>query len=60
IDKITIGNGRRGPVTEAIQNEFFGIVTGERPDVHDWLTYVYEEGSAEAIPMGSTVVADID
>jgi branched-chain amino acid aminotransferase len=41
IDKITIGNGRRGPITKLIQDEFFAIVTGEKPDRHDWLTYVY-------------------
>jgi branched-chain amino acid aminotransferase len=60
IDKITIGNGRRGPITEAIQNEFFGIVTGKRPDVHGWLTYVYDESNADAVSLESTVVADID
>jgi branched-chain amino acid aminotransferase len=43
IDKITIGNGRRGPITEAIQERFFGIISGEYPDDHDWLTYVYPE-----------------
>jgi branched-chain amino acid aminotransferase, group I len=41
IDKIPIGNGRRGPITESIQNEFFGIVTGAKPDRHGWLTPVY-------------------
>jgi branched-chain amino acid aminotransferase len=41
IDKITIGNGRRGSVTEMIQKEFFGIISGEIPDRHGWLTSVY-------------------
>jgi branched-chain amino acid aminotransferase len=54
IDKIKIGNGRRGPVTEAIQNEFFGIVEGTRPDVHGWLTYVYDEVSAEPVSIQSS------
>jgi branched-chain amino acid aminotransferase len=40
IDKITIGRGRRGPVTEAIQQRFFQIVRGEAPDTHGWLQYV--------------------
>jgi branched-chain amino acid aminotransferase len=41
IDKITIGAGRRGPVTEKLQRAFFDIVTGEAPDRHGWLTPVY-------------------
>ena len=40
IDKITIGAGRRGPITEKLQNEFFGIVNGTRADRHGWLTPV--------------------
>ncbi len=40
IDKITIGNGKRGPITKALQNEFFACVTGEREDKYHWLTYI--------------------
>jgi branched-chain amino acid aminotransferase len=40
IDRITVGAGRRGPVTEKIQNEFFGLMEGKRPDTHGWLTPV--------------------
>ncbi|MDR1989399.1 MAG: branched-chain amino acid transaminase [Acidobacteriaceae bacterium] len=40
IDKITIGAGRRGPVTAALQRTFFEVVNGTRPDTHGWLTYV--------------------
>lgn len=40
IDKISIGSGRRGPITEAIQKRFFGILRGELPDTHNWLTPV--------------------
>ena len=47
IDKIAIGNGRRGPITEMIQSEFFGIVTGEIPDRHGWLIPVYPNGFEE-------------
>ena len=43
VDKIVIGNGRRGPVTDAIQRRFFDIVHGREPDTHGWLTYVYPE-----------------
>ena len=41
VDKITIGNGSRGPVTEAIQQRFFDVIYGRQPDTHGWLTYVY-------------------
>jgi branched-chain amino acid aminotransferase len=43
IDKIKVGAGRRGPITEALQRAFFDIVNGEVPDTHGWLTYVYPE-----------------
>ena len=42
IDRITIGNGSRGPVTTEIQRRFFGITTGEIEDSHGWLTHVDE------------------
>ena len=42
VDKITVGAGRRGPITDAIQGAFFDIINGEKPDRHGWLTYVYE------------------
>lgn len=40
IDHIEIGTGRRGPVTEKIQSEFFKIVNGAVPDRHKWFTMV--------------------
>ena len=40
VDRITIGKGRRGPVTEQIQREFFAIVNGTKPDTFSWLTPV--------------------
>jgi branched-chain amino acid aminotransferase len=41
VDKVAVGNGKRGPITEAIQREFFDIINGETADRHGWLTYVY-------------------
>ncbi len=41
VDKITIGAGTRGPITAAIQQAFFDIINGKRPDTYGWLTYVY-------------------
>ena len=40
VDGITVGSGRRGPVTERFQSEFFGITGGQLPDRHGWLTPV--------------------
>lgn len=40
IDGITIGNGKRGPITFKLQERFFKIVSGEEEDKHHWLTYV--------------------
>jgi branched-chain amino acid aminotransferase len=41
IDKLKIGSGKRGPVTQALQQAFFAVINGEMPDTHGWLTYVY-------------------
>jgi len=46
IDRIIIGEGRRGPVTAALQKAFFAVVNGDVPDTHGWLTYVYPEEAA--------------
>ena len=40
IDKIKIGAGRRGPIAERLQKEFFAITEGAKPDRHGWLTPV--------------------
>jgi branched-chain amino acid aminotransferase len=40
IDKIVIGSGKRGPVTEKVQKAFFDIVDGKREDTYRWLTVV--------------------
>jgi branched-chain amino acid aminotransferase len=51
VDKIKIGAGRRGPITEALQRAFFDYINGEVPDTHGWLTYVYAEESALREPV---------
>ncbi len=37
VDKITIGEGRRGPITARIQDAFFAYINGDVPDSHGWL-----------------------
>jgi len=51
VDKIQIGNGRRGLVTEAIQRAFFDLIHGEVPDTHGWLTYVYPQEAGLREPL---------
>ena len=46
IDRITVGTGKRGPVTERLQKEYFSYIGGEIPDRHNWLTPVYAERRA--------------
>lgn len=40
IDKIQIGIGKRGPVTELLQKKYLGYVKGEVADTHNWRTVV--------------------
>ena len=51
VDKIKVGAGRRGPITEALQRAFFDYINGEVPDTRGWLTYVYAEESALREPV---------
>jgi branched-chain amino acid aminotransferase len=48
VDRITVGKGRRGPIAEQLQKEFFGIVNGTKPDRFGWLTPVYAGQAALA------------
>ena len=57
IDRIPVGAGRRGPVTEALQRAFFDVVNGEVPDTHGWLTYVYPEEASLRSPRTSAAGA---
>ena len=41
VDRITIGCGGRGPITETVQREFFAITSGEVPDKYNWLTHIH-------------------
>jgi branched-chain amino acid aminotransferase len=53
VDKMAVGKGRRGPITEAIQRAFFEIINGESPDRHGWLTYVYPGEPLQAAAAGA-------
>ena len=46
IDRITIGNGRRGPIAEQLQKEFFGVINGTKKDAYGWLSHVHAAANA--------------
>jgi branched-chain amino acid aminotransferase len=48
VDRITVGKGNVGPITRALQREFFGIVNGTQPDRFNWLTPV-QVGSKQPV-----------
>jgi len=39
LDRITIADGKRGPITERIQRRYQDIINGRAEDVHGWLSY---------------------
>jgi len=40
VDRIPVGNGKRGPITETLQKAFFGLFNGQTQDKWGWLDYV--------------------
>jgi branched-chain amino acid aminotransferase len=40
LDRVELGQGSRGPITEKIQSAFFDIVNGRNPKYAEWLTPV--------------------
>ena len=38
VDRIPVGKGRRGPVTERLQKDFFAVTSGQAEDRYGWLT----------------------
>jgi branched-chain amino acid aminotransferase len=51
IDRIPVGSGRRGPITERIQKRYFDVVSGQVEDQFRWLTPV--ENIVEPQPVGA-------
>jgi len=46
VDRIAVGEGKPGPITQRIQREYLGIVRGTIADRHGWLTMVPEAVAA--------------
>lgn len=51
IDRIKIGIGSRGPLTKRVQDEFFALALGAKPDRYHWLSPVnVASGAGVAVP----------
>jgi len=57
VDRITVGNGERGPITAKIQKVFFEITKGERKAPGDWLTYVNGAKQTDTNGYGGSIEA---
>lgn len=43
VDQIVVGEGKRGPITKAVQAAYFGLFNGTTEDKWGWLDYVYPD-----------------
>lgn len=50
VDRIPVGSGHRGPITEKLQRRFFEIVHGREKDEFGWLMPVSGVREPEAVP----------
>jgi branched-chain amino acid aminotransferase len=48
VDKITVGSGKRGPITESLQDKFFGLFDGSTPDQWGWLEPIESSDNDQA------------
>jgi branched-chain amino acid aminotransferase len=49
VDKITVGAGKRGPLTEKIQSQFFGLFDGSTADKWGWLEPIFDEQADRSV-----------
>jgi len=52
VDRRTVGTGRVGPITTALQKRFFGLFDGTTPDTRGWLSVL--KGDAATATSGAT------
>ena len=57
VDHIQVGKGVAGPITRHLQEEFFALTSGTKPDRHNWLTPVNAPVAAAAIRAQRVCVA---
>jgi branched-chain amino acid aminotransferase len=56
VDRIQIGSGSRGPVTEALQERFFGLFNGTTKDEWGWLQPVQAQAAKPASTLASVAI----
>jgi branched-chain amino acid aminotransferase len=49
VDRIDVGGGGVGPMTQRLQAEYLGIATGERPDRYGWLEPIHQTAGETAL-----------
>ena len=47
VDKIEVGTGKRGPITQVLQADYFGLFNGTTEDKWGWLDYIYPENKPQ-------------
>jgi branched-chain amino acid aminotransferase len=47
VDRITVGSGKRGPITTQLQQRFLDLVHGASEDTYGWLTHVRAERASK-------------
>jgi branched-chain amino acid aminotransferase len=57
IDRIPISNGTPGPITKKLQQEFYAITSGSKPDRHNWLAPIGVRGESgrTTVPVSASV-----
>jgi branched-chain amino acid aminotransferase len=60
VDRISIGTGKPGPLTIAIQREYMGIATGVLEDRYGWLTPVPRAARTESRTRGKIARERVD
>jgi branched-chain amino acid aminotransferase len=48
VDRIEVGNGKRGPITKRLQDAFFGLFSGQTEDTEGWLEGLDQPKAAAA------------
>jgi branched-chain amino acid aminotransferase len=51
VDRITVGAGKRGPITEKIQRKFFGLFDGSTADQWGWLEPMLEARGGRSVAL---------
>ena len=51
VDKIAVGEGKRGPITERLQKLFFGLFDGSTADRFGWLEPIVDQKAGRSRPV---------